>query len=95
MNRMNFPRSVGALALLLLLAGWSAPAFGAQVPRMSPEQLNGLLGAPDLVVLDVRADSHWEKTGQKVRGARRVDSGRLEDWAGSIGRDARVVLYCE
>lgn len=95
MNWMNLPRFVGALALFLLLVGLSVPAFGAQVPRMSTEKLNGLLGAPDLVVLDVRANSHWNQTGQKIRGARRVDPQKLEDWSGTIGREAQVVLYCE
>lgn len=90
------PFAVAPLILVFsLVASLALPAVAAEVPRIRPDEVNALLGSPDLILLDVRAKSHWEKTDRKIRGARRVDPDKVEDWTGTIGREARVVLYCE
>jgi hypothetical protein len=80
---------------LLLGLGLAFPAFAQEVPRIEPDRLEALLGAPDLVLLDVRAESQWRKSDRKIRGARRVNPDRPETWIGSLGRESRIVLYCE
>ena len=71
------------------------PTYGADnVPRMSIEQLNEILGNPNLVLLDVRTEKDWGKSDRKIVGAVRVDPNDVDSWAGDYTKDQRIVLYC-
>lgn len=64
------------------------------VPRMSTEELKANLGAPDLVVIDVRAAKDWNGSDRKIAGAVREDPASPEKWAGNYPKEKTVVLYC-
>ena len=88
------------LRLLLVLAFMFLftlvmPTYGADnVPRMSIEQLNEILGNPNLVLLDVRTEKDWGKSDRKIVGAVRVDPNDVDSWADNYTKDQRIVLYC-
>ncbi len=84
------------LAMSLVIASLIVPVAMAQdnVSRMTTEELNGRLGEPDLVVVDVRARGDWDQSGRKIKGAVRVeprDAGFLPD---KYGKDKTLVFYC-
>lgn len=78
-----------AAALVAALAVWAAEA-----PLMKPEQLQALLGRPDVVVIDVRRNAHWDSSGQKIKGAVRRQPGEAETWGRELSPDKTYVLYC-
>jgi rhodanese-related sulfurtransferase len=71
------------------------PAYGADdVPRMSKQQLKGILGSSGLVLLDARTVKDWRKSDRKIVGAVRVDPHDVSSWAGDYSKDKKIVVYC-
>ena len=81
--------------VFLLLFVFIMPAYGADdIPRMSTEQLRGVLGSSDLVILDGRIAKDWRKSDRKIVGAVRVDPHDVSSWAGDYSKDQKLVVYC-
>lgn len=64
-------------------------------PRMTKEELKAKLGAPDLVIIDVRQGPGWDRSGEKIPGAVREDHENLSLWVGKYRTDQTIVIYCD
>jgi rhodanese-related sulfurtransferase len=64
------------------------------VPPITKDELKAKLGSPDLVLIDVRTGSDWEKSDEKITGALRMDPGTVDTWVGTLPKDKEIVLYC-
>ncbi|MFP4031322.1 MAG: rhodanese-like domain-containing protein [Desulfococcaceae bacterium] len=97
MNRFFTSRPLGVFgfALALLVFGMAAPVLGQEVSRIEPDKLEGLLGAPDLMVVDVRSNGQRRSSGRKIRTALLARSNRLENWTGDLAKKGMIVLYCD
>ncbi len=86
----------GMIAVLVILAmGIQAVWAAEKVPRMTKEQLKEWMGKPDLVILDVRSGSDWEKGQTKILGAVRENPGKpTKTWAEKYTKEKTIVLYC-
>ena len=83
------------LTLFSLLVFSSASlAVGADVGIMSKDELKPMLGNDDVVVLDVRAGRDWSSSEFKIKGAERVEPGKVGSWAGNYDKNKTIVLYC-
>jgi hypothetical protein len=82
--------SIGLLMLLL----WSSVGVAADVPRMSKEELKAKLGNPEIVIVDVRAPSDWDRSDLKIKGAVREDPDDAKAWSGKYQKDKTLVFYC-
>jgi hypothetical protein len=71
----------------------AASVAEAGVPRMSAEELSGMLGGADVVVIDVRRGREWDGSDSKIKGAAR-ETGFVSKWADKYPKDKTVVLYC-
>lgn len=81
--------------LITLSMGGSIAGASEKVPRMTLEQLKDLEGKPDVIILDVRSKSDWDKAQTKILGAIREDPNQpAKSWAGKYGKDKTIVLYC-
>ena len=69
-------------------------AKSADVPRMKKDELKAMLDNPDLVILDVRAQSDWKGDDSKIKGAIREDPESVKSWAEKYSKDKTFVLYC-
>ena len=69
-------------------------AKSADVPRMKKDELKAMLDKPDLVILDVRAQSDWKGDDLKIKGALREDPESVKSWAEKYPKDKTFVLYC-
>ncbi len=69
-------------------------ALSANAPRMTKEELKGLLGNSDLIIVDVRHGSDWTGNDLKIKSAVREDPENMESWANKYSKDKTVVLYC-
>jgi len=84
-----------ALLLIFFAVGVLATfARSADVPRMTKDELKAMLDNPDLVILDVRAQSDWKGDESKIKGAVREDPESVKSWAGKYSKDKTFVLYC-
>ena len=81
--------------IFLFLFAFTIPAYGEDdVPRISTEQLQEILGNSDLVLLDGRIAKDWRKSDKKIVGAVRVDPHDVSSWAGDYSKDQKIVVYC-
>ena len=69
-------------------------ARSADVPKMKKDELKAMLDNPDLVILDVRAQSDWKNDDSKIKGATREDPESVKSWAEKYAKDKTIVLYC-
>jgi hypothetical protein len=82
--------SFGFAALFLV----TALVFAAEVPRMTTEELKGIIGNPDVVIIDTRADADWKGSDLKINGAVREDPKKMKDWIDKYSKDKTLVFYC-
>ena len=83
------------MALIMLgLSLFAGNDASAQVPRMNKEELKGILGIPDVIIIDVRLKEQWDSSSVKITGAQREDpSKKAESWAMKYPKDKTIVLY--
>jgi rhodanese-related sulfurtransferase len=54
-----------------------------------------MLGKPDFIIIDVRANLDWQESDQKILGAVREEPDKgAESWAEKYPKDKAIVLYC-
>jgi hypothetical protein len=91
----KFRWMTGALIILALGTHLALAAAAEKIPRMTKEELKEMLGKPDVIVLDLRADSDWKNSDQKILGAVREDPAKdAKSWAEKYPKDKTFVLYC-
>jgi len=79
----------------VLLFAFAMPVYGGEdISRISAEELKGMLGSAELVLLDARTDKDWEKSDSKIVGAVRIDPSNVNSWADNYGKDQRIIIYC-
>ncbi len=88
----------GRLQSLLLLLFFSFALARGQALAAEPEvkyldaaSLKGMLGEPDLVIIDT--SQGWWTYDQKIVGSR-VFPGEAGSWAPRLSKDKKIVLYC-
>jgi rhodanese-related sulfurtransferase len=84
---------LGLILSLSLALGFTL-ALAKDVPRMTVEELKGLLDNPEVVIIDVRTDRDWDNSTQKIKGAGREDPQKIETWAKKYPPGKTIVLYC-
>ena len=89
----NFSKFVVLLFTVVLVLGAAAGSW-AGTAKMSKEELKGLLGSDDLIILDVRTGSDWKSSEFKIKGAVREEPGAVDKWAGKYDKGKTIVLYC-
>ncbi len=77
-------------------------ATAADVPRITKEQLKSMLGDPNVIVIDVRINRHWNESDSKIAGAVREDPGaqapkitEADAWMSKYPKDKTLVFYCQ
>ena len=80
--------SIAAVAMLI------GTALGADVPRITKDELKSKLGDRDVVILDVRRSGDWKASPSKIQGAVREDPADIDSWAAKYPKETTLVLYC-
>jgi rhodanese-related sulfurtransferase len=87
----------------IILAAWLIAAFAGlllpdvqagDVPRITVQELNKKLCAPDVILLDVRVAGSWGTSNQKIKCAQRVDPDTVASWSGTLPKNKEIVIYC-
>jgi hypothetical protein len=71
-----------------LTAGWAAEP---EVKYIDAATLKGMLGDPDLVIIDTSLG--WWTYDQKIVGSL-VFPEAASSWASGLSKDKKIVLYC-
>jgi hypothetical protein len=90
-------RMLVAFGALFLLTASVLPftnASAADPQRITKEELNQLLGDPDIAIVDVRTGRDWTGAVRKIPGAVREEPGDPGGWAKRYPKDKTIVLYC-
>ncbi len=85
---------IGAFLIFFMVGILATSAKSADVPRTTKDELKAMLGNPDWVIIDVRAQSDWKGSDSKIKGAIREDPESVKSWAGKYSKDKTFVLYC-
>jgi len=83
--------TAGLVTVLVLLLVLSAVA--ADVPRLTKEEVKGLLGKPDVTIIDVRAEG-VQPGDVKIVGAVVKDPTKVEEWGKDFSKAQTLILYC-
>jgi hypothetical protein len=85
------------VAFVCLSAGIPAQKerdVSGDAPRMTMEELNSMLGDPNLVIIDSLVGDQWETVAQKLPGAVHEDPDDVDSWADKYSKDRTIVTYC-
>ena len=82
------------MLLVVVLLGIGSPLLAADVPTVDKDQLKGMIGSADLVLLDVRTDRDWSASEFMIKGASREEPSDVDSWAGNYDKGMTIVLYC-
>ena len=82
------------LAVSLMLAFPLSCAVGQDVPRLNKDTLKSWLSDPQVIILDVRQPKDWQASDKKIRGAVRQEPNEVQNWAATLPKDKKIVLYC-
>ena len=91
---MNWRSFAGMMLILGAVGACSTVATSKSIPRMAKEDLKAMLGKPDVLIVDVRADGDWAESLLKIKGAVRENPQAIESWANKYPKDKTLVFYC-
>ncbi len=91
---MRLTVAVLVLLTLFMLVACDSIKGSQDVPRITKEELKGKLGSPEIELIDVRSGSDWERSSEKVLGAKRLDPLTFDTWADSLPKNKEIILYC-
>ena len=81
------------IAVLLGLGG-ANQALANGIQTISKEELKSKLGSYEYTILDVRSESHWNASDNKIPGAIRLEGDKIDIWAENFHKNTPLVLYC-
>jgi hypothetical protein len=79
---------------LLVVGLLSFGCWAEEVKRISKEELKGMLGSPDLRIIDVRLPDQWKTATEKIKGAVREELDQVSSWMGKYSKESTLVFYC-
>jgi len=85
------------LSLVLSLAMtcvFALTVMAAEAPRITKEEVKGMLGNPDVIIIDVRAGGDWNSSNVKIQGAVREDPSKVGSWMDKYPKDKTLIFYC-
>ncbi len=92
------PLILSALLVLLLVTSASAlkqPTHIADVPRITPAELQQLRSNQAVTVIDTRTPGQWHRDQQKVQGAIRFTfSDNMKTLKAEVPLNQTIVTYC-
>ena len=87
-------RHIVSTVVLVLIALAYGVAWGDDAHVMTKEKLRGMLGKPDVIIIDVRTNYDWDNSKVKIPGAVREEGMKFASWMNKYPKDKTIVLYC-
>jgi hypothetical protein len=94
-QNMKQRRLMVAVAIGLVLSWMSVTiAQTEEIPRMTKEELKGMLGKSEAIIIDVRSTADWAGSKLKIKGAVREDPRKVASWIDKYSKEKTIVFYC-
>lgn len=81
------------LVCAALLVALAAPAWSDDL-RVSREWFSEHMGAPNVMILDVRQPFDYNSSPNKIKGAQRREPAQVHEWVKKLDKDKTYLLYC-
>lgn len=94
MKTISVERGCCWLFVSLLMVLLASACSGEEVKRISKEELKGMFGSPDLLIVDVRQPEQWKGDKLKISGAVREEPDQVSAWMGKYPKEKTLVFYC-
>lgn len=69
-------------------------ALAQEAPKITKEELLGVLGNSDVIVIDVRLGGDWDGSELKIKGAVREDPKNIGSWVDKYPKEKTLIFYC-
>ena len=86
--------SVAAVVIIIVFIGYTTAQCAQDAPRISKDELKVKLGSPGVLLIDVRTESDWGMSNEKITGAVRMDPETVDAWAATLPKGKEIILYC-
>jgi hypothetical protein len=84
-----------AVTLSLAIVGiFAITGLAQETPKITKEEVKGMLGSPDVIVIDVRLGGDWDGSALKIKGAVREDPRNVGSWIDKYSKDKILIFYC-
>jgi len=84
-----------AVTLCFVILGiFTFTALAQEVPKITKEEVLGMIGNPDVIIIDVRSGGDWNGSELKIKGAVREDPRNVSSWIEKYPKDKTLVFYC-
>ncbi len=93
MKYQRFPLTL-AISFFVLSCLLIAEVIAADIPKMTKEELQAMVGNPDVIIIDVRSGGDWTSSNTKIKGAIREDPPKVSSWIEKYPKDKTLVFYC-
>jgi rhodanese-related sulfurtransferase len=65
------------------------------IAKITKEEVQKIIGQPDVTLIDVRYEKNWKKSDMKIAGAIREHPNEIGSWEGKYTKDHKLILYCD
>jgi rhodanese-related sulfurtransferase len=65
------------------------------ITKITKEEVQKIIGQPDVTLIDVRYEKNWKKSDRKIAGATREHPNEIGSWVGKYTKDHKLILYCD
>ena len=79
---------------ITVVAVFALTVSAQEAPRITKEELRGMLGNPDVIIIDVRLGEDLGQNDLRIKGAVREDPGIVNSWISKYPIDKTLVFYC-
>ena len=79
---------------LAIVGIFALTVLAQEVPKITKEEIKGVLSYSDLIIIDVRYGRDWEGSALKIKGAVREDPRNVDSWIDKYSKDKTLVFYC-
>ncbi len=86
--------SLTTVSIIVILLSCTTVRSTTDVSRISKDELKAKLGSPGIVLIDVRTESDWRVSDEKIVGALRRDPDAVDTWSASLPKNKEIILYC-
>ena len=86
--------STGVISLFVWSCVIIVEAYAADVPKIAKEELQALLGNPEVIIIDVRTGADWTSSQTKIKGAVRENPEKISSWMEKYPKSKTLIFYC-
>lgn len=86
--------TVAVVLSVVVMKILASMAVAQEVPKITKEEVKGMLDNAEVIILDVRLGRDWEDSKLKIKGAIREDPRKVSSWIDKYAKDKSLVFYC-